>query len=263
MDWSVGEYELTAAQLRPAAEILIDLAAPMPGEVVVDVGCGTGNSALLAAAAGAKVTGVDPARRLLEVAQSHAEDAGLDITFVEGTGEAIPLDDGYADVVVSSFGVMFSPDVPAAVAELDRITAKGGRILVTSFPPEGPMMKVMGAAIEEVSRVLPPPPDEAPQQQFGWHDEEDVRTAFAPRGFDVAVTRHQLPMRAASVQAHLERMEKHPSAIAGLQAIPDAIRTDVAERIRRRMTEVLETVNEDPDAFLITCPFTIATIRRS
>jgi hypothetical protein len=157
---------------------------------------------------------------------------------------------------------MFSPDVPAAVVELDRVTAPGGRILVTSFPPEGPMMNVMGALIEELSRVLPAPP-ESTEKPFGWHDETDVRTAFEPRGFDVTVTRHELPMRAASVQAHLERMEKHPSALSSLEAIPDpAVRAEVAERIRRRTAEVLESVNEDADAFLLTSPFTVATIRR-
>lgn len=264
MDWSVGEYELTAAQLRPAAKILVDLAAPKPGELVVDVGCGTGNAALLAAVAGAKVIGVDPAARLLEVARGRAAGEGVDVAFVEGTGEAIPLDDGVADVVISAFGVMFSPDVPSAVAELDRVTAPGGRILVTLFPPEGPMMRVMGAAFEELARVLPQPPESAEPHQFGWHVEADVRTAFEPRGFDVTVTRHQLPMRAASVQGHLERLERHPSALASLEAIPDsAVREEVAERIHRRTADVLESVNEDPDAFQITTTFTVAAIRRT
>ena len=65
MDWSLGHYEHTAAQLLPAARVAVDLAAPSSGERLVDVGCGTGNAALLAAASGAAVTGVDPARRLL------------------------------------------------------------------------------------------------------------------------------------------------------------------------------------------------------
>lgn len=262
MDWSVGEYELTAAQLLPAAKLVVDLAAPKPGEVVVDVGCGTGNAALLAAATGAKVTGVDPAPRLLEVARQRAAAEGADVEFMDGTAEALPLGDGVADLVISVFGVMFSADVPAAVAELDRVTAPGGRILVTSFPPAGPMMKVMGAAMEELSRVLPPPPPADPTP-FGWHELTDVRAAFEPRGFSVTLETHQLPMRAASVEAYVERMEKHPSAVTSMEAIADpAVRAEVAGRIRLRMAEALESVNEDPDAFVITSPFTVATIRR-
>jgi len=61
LDWSIGNYEHTADQLMPAARLVVDRAAPAPGERVVDVGCGTGNAALLAAARGARVTGVDPA----------------------------------------------------------------------------------------------------------------------------------------------------------------------------------------------------------
>jgi 2-polyprenyl-3-methyl-5-hydroxy-6-metoxy-1,4-benzoquinol methylase len=72
MDWSLGHYEHTAAQLMPAARVVVDRAAPAEGERVVDVGCGTGNAALLAAARGARVTGVDPAARLLEVAREQA-----------------------------------------------------------------------------------------------------------------------------------------------------------------------------------------------
>lgn len=72
LDWSLGNYEHTAAQLLPAARVVVDRAAPAAGERVADVGCGTGNAALLAAARGARVTGVDPAPRLLEVAREQA-----------------------------------------------------------------------------------------------------------------------------------------------------------------------------------------------
>jgi cyclopropane fatty-acyl-phospholipid synthase-like methyltransferase len=62
-DWSAGAYETTAAQLEPAAALAVDALGLQPGESVVDVACGTGNAALLAAQAGALVTGVDLADR--------------------------------------------------------------------------------------------------------------------------------------------------------------------------------------------------------
>jgi 2-polyprenyl-3-methyl-5-hydroxy-6-metoxy-1,4-benzoquinol methylase len=80
LDWSVGRYEHVAAQLSPAAREVVERALPTPGEWVLDVGCGTGNAALLAAARGARVVGVDPASRLLEVAQQRAAEEGLDAT---------------------------------------------------------------------------------------------------------------------------------------------------------------------------------------
>src|SRR5579885_1669892 len=83
-DWSIGQYEHTAAQLLPAAEAAVELAAPRPGEEVIDVGCGTGNAALLAAERGARVIGIDPAPRLRAVAARAARARGLSVTFLPG-----------------------------------------------------------------------------------------------------------------------------------------------------------------------------------
>jgi SAM-dependent methyltransferase len=262
MDWSVGEYEVAAAQLAPAAKQLVDIAAPKPGEIVVDVGCGTGNAALLAAARGASVTGVDPARRLLDVARERAVEEGLDVTFVEGTAEALPLEDGIADLVTSSFGVIFTPDVPAAVVELDRVTRPDGRILVSSFPPAGPMNTLAGVMREEFSRVLGSPPPSG-SKPFGWHDLADLRSVFEPRGFSVSVETLEFPVLASSVEAYVDDTQRHPAAVAGLSAIADAtVRAGLVARLKQRLTELLGSLNEDPSGFRMTSPFTVATMRR-
>src|SRR5215217_3635803 len=122
-DWGVGRYEDTAAQLEPAARVVVDYAAPTAGEHVVDVGCGTGNAALLAAERGARVTGVDPSARLLEVASERAVARDLKAQFVEGEAAGLPIADGDADVVLSVFGVIFASDPRGAVAEMVRVTA--------------------------------------------------------------------------------------------------------------------------------------------
>src|SRR6266536_5366377 len=115
MEWGQGRYESVAEQLLPAAEVVVERAAPKEGERVVDVGCGTGNAALLAAERGAKVTGVDPAGRLLDVAAAEASERGLDADFVIGEAASIPLDDDSVDLAISVFGVIFAPDPQAAV----------------------------------------------------------------------------------------------------------------------------------------------------
>src|SRR5262249_38420696 len=136
-DWGLGNYERTAGQLAPAARTVVEVAAPVAGEHAVDVGTGTGNGALLAAARGARTTGVDPAPRLLEVARGRAASAGLDITFAPGDAASLPLGDGEADAVFSVFGVIFAPDPAAAAAELARVTAPAGRIVFSAWLPEG------------------------------------------------------------------------------------------------------------------------------
>ena len=79
------------------------------GDRVLDLGCGTGNAALLAADQGARVTGVDPASRLLDVARYRAADDGKQIEFVVGDAASLPVEDASVDVVVSVFAVIFTP----------------------------------------------------------------------------------------------------------------------------------------------------------
>src|SRR5919199_1651139 len=104
LDWSVGEYERSAHELAPAARHVVELAALAPGERVLDVACGTGNAALLAARAGAVVTGLDAAARLIDVARGRAADAGVEASFVVGDAQALPFEDGAFDAVLSIFG---------------------------------------------------------------------------------------------------------------------------------------------------------------
>ena len=137
IDWGLGRYERTAAQLAPASAVVVERAAPQPSERVLDLGTGTGTAALLAAARGATVTGVDPAARLLDVARHRALEQDLDVTFALGDAAAIPVEDGSVDVVLSVFGVIFAPDPVAAAAEMARVIAPGGRIVLSAWLPGG------------------------------------------------------------------------------------------------------------------------------
>ena len=91
MDWGVGEYEWVARELEPAAATVVGIAGVRPGESVLDVGCGTGNAAFEAARAGGRVTGVDPAERLVGVAAGRARELGLEATFLVGDAQALPF----------------------------------------------------------------------------------------------------------------------------------------------------------------------------
>src|SRR5215471_8545227 len=165
-DWSLGRYEPTAEQLLPAAELAVERAAAAPGGAVLDVGCGTGNAALLAAATGANVAGVDPASRLLQVARDRAAAENYEITFLEGAAEALPVPDASVDVLVSVFGVIFASDPRRAVAELIRVTADPGRIVLTVWLPGGALSRVADVSRTAVFRVL----GKEPTPGFAWHD---------------------------------------------------------------------------------------------
>ena len=100
LNWGVGHYEHTAADLLPAARRLVEIAEVAAGERVVDVGLGTGSTALAAAARGARVVGVDPAARLLALAREQAAASRVDTEFVAGAAAQLPIEDGGADVVL-------------------------------------------------------------------------------------------------------------------------------------------------------------------
>jgi ubiquinone/menaquinone biosynthesis C-methylase UbiE len=257
LDWSIGEYEHTAAQLQPAAEVIVAEAAPAPGERVVDVGCGTGNGALLAAARGAQVTGVDPAARLLDVARERAAAAGVAATFLSGDAAHLPLPDGSADLVLSIFAVIFAPDPAAAAAELARVTAPGGRIVLSAWNPDGAVHRAVAASREAVARALGTPPAGPP---FAWHDPAALRDLLAPLGFAVTATEHPITFRAASPRAFLENEgDRHPMAVAARGLLEPR---GEAEALFDRMLAIYDAENEDPDAFAVTSRYVVATARR-
>jgi ubiquinone/menaquinone biosynthesis C-methylase UbiE len=167
MDWGLGRYELIAEQLLPASEVVVDQAAPAAGERFVDVGCGTGNAALLAAERGATVTGVDPVKRLLDVAAAQAAERRLHATFLVGEAESIPVPDAGADAVISVFGAIFAPDPKEAAAEMARILDPEGRMLLAAWVPGGPISDAIRFTRETLAEIRGDPP---PTPPFAWQD---------------------------------------------------------------------------------------------
>lgn len=160
-----ASFAPTAAFTTPVAAHLVEFAAVKPGEIVLDVGTGTGVVALTAARAGASVTGLDLTPALLDVARENARVAGLATTqWLEGDAEDLPFVDGQFDVVVSQFGHMFAPRPNVAVAEMRRVLKAGGRIAFATWPPEhfvGRLFAFIG------KNSPPPPPGAAPPPQWG------------------------------------------------------------------------------------------------
>ncbi|MBI5709285.1 MAG: methyltransferase domain-containing protein [Candidatus Eisenbacteria bacterium] len=258
LDWNVGCYELTAVQLMPAARVVVDRARLMPGEHVLDVGCGSGNAALLAAERGARVTGVDPAIRLLEVARAQAAVRGLDARFLEGEAASLPLEDGTADVVMSVFGVIFAPDACAATAEMARVAGPRGRILLTAWLPGGPVCEAALAAHETTTRVLGSPQGPAP---FAWHERESLKSVFGPLGWAVTLEEHSLAFTAASARKYLDaEFQHHPLWRAACEVLEPR---GELETFHRRLVAILEKGNEDPSAFRGTSRYVVAVCRRA
>ncbi|OYD70679.1 class I SAM-dependent methyltransferase [Rhodococcus sp. OK302] len=181
--WGVGDYPLMAQHLRPAALAAVEAAAISPGDRVVDVATGTGNAALLAAERGGKVIGVDFEPALLRLAEERTRSAGIEVGWVWGDLEALPVPDHSADVVLSVFGVMYASDHVIAARELARIAAPGARVVLASWVP-GSLMPAMGQILSD---YLPPPPaGSGPPSR--WGDSVALATLLEPHQLRVTAT---------------------------------------------------------------------------
>jgi SAM-dependent methyltransferase len=259
LDWGIGNYERTAQALHPAAQVLVQDAELTAGQRVLDLGCGTGNVALLAAAAGAAVTAVDPSRRLLDVTAAAAAEQGLGVDCQVGDAASIPTADGAFDCVLSSFAVIFAPDPAAAVAEISRVLTVQGRALFTSWLPGGALGEMAGAAQEMVRAALGAPAP--PPSPVSWHEEASVAALVATQGMTAELLGvHELVFTAPSPEAFLAAEQaNHPLAIAGHQVLQSVGQADAA---RERLLQIVTEHNEDEQAFRSTSRYAVIRLAR-
>jgi len=151
--WSAGDYAVIGTTLQIVGESLAEAADVRAGERVLDVACGNGNAALAAARRFARVTAIDYVPALLDRTRVRASAEGLDLEVREADAEALPFPDGTFDVVLSTFGVMFTPDQARAARELLRVCRHGGRVALACWTPDG----FVGEMLRAVGRHLPPP----------------------------------------------------------------------------------------------------------
>ncbi len=134
--WSSGDYSVIGTALQIVGELLCETVDVAAGERVLDVAAGNGNAALAAARRGCYVTASDFVPQLLAAAQRRAKAEGLAIDICDTDAEFLPFDDARFDVVLSTFGVMFTADQERAAAELRRVCRPGGRIGLADWRPK-------------------------------------------------------------------------------------------------------------------------------
>ena len=180
--WGSGNYAAVAERITKAGELVVERAGVEPGMDVLDVACGTGNASIPAAKAGARVTGLDFAPPLLEIARERSADAMVEIDFVEGDAQDMPFGDASFDRVVSTFGHMFAPDHERTAAEMRRVLRPGGAISIACWSPTG----AIGRQFRVIAELVPPPPGTTPPVL--WGTEEHVRELLGDAEFE----RHEI-----------------------------------------------------------------------
>lgn len=166
--WMTGDYDLFSRYMEKDSETFFQKLEVKPGTRLLDVGCGAGQLALIAARAGLQVTGCDIATNWLEKARARAAEEGLEVTFEEGDAESLPYDDALFDSVISFVGAMFAPRPELVAAELTRVCRPGGMIAMANWTPGG----FIGQMFKTISRHIAPSGMPAPVL---WGDEAAVR----------------------------------------------------------------------------------------
>ncbi|MGX5357803.1 class I SAM-dependent methyltransferase [Kocuria sp. KH4] len=185
--WASGDYPaMVETFLLPLGPRLVEAAGIDPGRRVLDVGAGTGNASLPAAAAGARVTASDLTPELLDVGRRRAEAAGLHLDWVEADVENLPFEDGSYDVVMSSIGAMFAPHHQRTADELVRVTRLGGTLALLCWTPEG----MVGELFRTMKPFAPAPPPGVQPPPL-WGSEEHQRGLFGGR-VDLATVRRDV-----------------------------------------------------------------------
>jgi ubiquinone/menaquinone biosynthesis C-methylase UbiE len=166
--WMAGDYDRFSRYMENGARDFYERLNVAPGCQLLDVGCGSGQLALIAAKDGLEVTGVDIASNLVERARARAQAEGLRARFEEADAEALPFEDASFDVVASLIAAMFAPRPDLVAKELLRVCTPGGTIAMANWTPQG----FIGQMFKTVSKFIAPSGMPSPVL---WGDETTVR----------------------------------------------------------------------------------------
>ena len=183
--WSSGNYAVVGTTLQIVGEQLCEALDLRPGSKVLDVAAGNGMASLAAARRWCRVTSTDYVPALLQNGRARAEAEGHPIEFIEADAEALPFDDNDFDTVISTFGVMFTPNQDRAASELVRVCKPRGRIGLANWTPEG----FVGQVFKTLGKYLPPPP--SARSPALWGTRERLAEMFGAAAIEIKPeTRH-------------------------------------------------------------------------
>ena len=196
--WSAGDYAVVGTTLQIVGESLCEALDLRAGEHVLDVAAGNGNATLAAARRWCNVVSTDYVPALLERGRARASAEGLPVKFEQADAENLPYSDHHFDVVLSTFGVMFTPDQDKAAAEMARACKPGGRVGLANWTPTsfiGELFKLIGKYLPPAAGVKSP---------ALWGTEARLRELFGERLDSISIERKNFVFRYHSAAHWLE-----------------------------------------------------------
>jgi len=241
--WACGDYAAIGTTLQIVGETLAEAADVRAGQAVLDVAAGNGNASLAAARRHAVVTSTDYVQSLLDKGRARAHAEELSMHFQLADAEALPFDNASFDVVLSTFGVMFTPDHQRAASEMVRVLRPGGRIALANWTPSGfigRLFKVIGSHVSPPAGVLPP---------YLWGTEPHIVELFGARAAQIRCERRHFNFRYRSaghwIQVFRDLYGPTHKAFGALDAAG-------ASSLRRAIAALLDEFNvAGPDSLVV------------
>jgi ubiquinone/menaquinone biosynthesis C-methylase UbiE len=232
--WASGDFAVIGTTLQIVGESLAEAVDVRAGERVLDVAAGNGNATLAAARRFAQVTSTDYVPALLDKGRERARGEGLTVQFQVADAEDLPFDDGSFDVVLSTFGAMFTPDHARPAREMLRVVRDGGRIGLANWTPEG----FIGRLFKVIGAYLPPPA--GLKSPALWGTESHIVELFGTRAAEIHCQRRQFKFRYRSaahwVQVFRDFYGPTHKAFAALDEV-------ARPALERDITALLEQMN--------------------
>jgi ubiquinone/menaquinone biosynthesis C-methylase UbiE len=240
--WSAGDYGIVGTTLQIVGESLCEALDLRSGSRVLDVAAGNGNASLAAARRFCEVVSTDYVPALLELGRKRAEGDRLSMQFREADAEHLPFADAEFDAVVSTFGVMFTPNQEQAAREMLRVCRPGGKIGLANWTPEsfiGQLFRVLGKHI---------PPPAGVKSPSLWGTEARLRELFPSATATVSAQTRQFVFRYRSPAHWLEVFRTYYGPVHKAFA---ALKPEQQVLLERDIMELMQRHNRSGDATLV------------
>jgi len=240
--WSSGDYAVVGTTLQIVGEQLCEAIDLRSGQKVLDVAAGNGNATLAAARRWCDVVSTDYVPSLLERGRLRAGAEGLTIEFREADAEALGFADATFDVVVSTFGVMFTPDQDKAAAELTRVCKPGGKIGLANWTPEG----FIGQLFKTLGKYLPPPA--GTKSPALWGTEARIKEMFGACAASIKAERRDFNFRYRSPEHFLDVFKSYYGPMLKAFAALDATNQ---QGLRNDLLALIGKMNRADDGTMV------------
>lgn len=240
--WASGDFAIIGTTLQIVGESLAEAVDVRAGERVLDVAAGNGNATLAAAHRFAEVTSTDYVPALLDKGRERASAEGLAVKFQVADAEQLPFEDGSFDVVLSTFGAMFTPEHDRAAREMLRVLRDGGRIGMANWTPEGfigRLFKVVGAHVPPLAGLKSP---------ALWGTEPHLVELFGTRAAQIQCERRHFNFRYRSAAHWLQMFRDYYGPTHKAFA---ALEQPAGQALARDITALLEEMNTAGNASLV------------